>query len=299
MRTSSRSPTLSLRRGSADASQKRGQMTEDTKRDLEMNRPALEQIASMSIEHVSGMDAAPTFCTADDSRLQSVDDSSPRVQEFSPEVPLCVKEDDSKVGSGSGNASSGASLAPVNGGVGVMQGASTQMAAIPILPQNNKRPAHSPKVNHTDRKRRRREEQNVLVSKLDRILPDKARKGGFKGAGPRSAGVWGRSFFNVLSDTIHHLKELQSAGSACPSTSKPKTLSSLGLSYTQGFGPLMRVRCMPRRLSCLCISSLCRALPLHFLPLPCACTFHRAHMWRLAAVPIPSMRMLVVVIALC
>ena len=70
----------------------------------------------------------------------------------------------------------------------------------------------------------------MLVAKLDRMLPDDARRGGFKGAGPRSAGVWGRSFFNVLSDTIEHLKGLGPRSA----TEAPMSLPAMGLSYFDG-----------------------------------------------------------------
>ena len=78
----------------------------------------------------------------------------------------------------------------------------------------------------------------MLVSKLDRILPEEARRGGFKGAGPRSAGVWGRSFLNVLTDTIEHVKNI-GAGSA---STEPKTLGAMQLSYRDGLSPCPR-RC--------------------------------------------------------
>ena len=59
-----------------------------------------------------------------------------------------------------------------------------------------------------DRKRQRRSLQNALVSALDRALPDRARSKAFKGAGPRSAGIRGRSIFNVLTDCIGWIKQL-------------------------------------------------------------------------------------------
>ena len=61
------------------------------------------------------------------------------------------------------------------------------------------------------RKRRVRDEQNELLASLDKLLPGDARRGGFKGAGPRSAGGLGRSTFNILTDTIHHLRAQQAA----------------------------------------------------------------------------------------
>ena len=59
-----------------------------------------------------------------------------------------------------------------------------------------------------DRKRQRRSLQNALVSALDRALPDRARSKAFKGAGPRSAGIRGRSIFNVLTDCIGWIKQM-------------------------------------------------------------------------------------------
>ena len=56
-------------------------------------------------------------------------------------------------------------------------------------------------------RRERRQCLAGLVANLDLALPEGARRGGFKGAGPRSTGVWGRSFFNVISDTIAHLRD--------------------------------------------------------------------------------------------
>ena len=82
--------------------------------------------------------------------------------------------------------------------------------------------------NPSDRKRWRREVQKTLVAKLDLLLPEEARRGGFKGAGPRSAGVWGRSFFNVISDTIAHLRD---KGLGDPDNTAPAPLMTLGLNY--------------------------------------------------------------------
>jgi len=57
------------------------------------------------------------------------------------------------------------------------------------------------------RKKQRRGVQNLLIASLDQALPDIARSKAFKGAGPRSAGIRGRSIFNVLTDVIGHIKE--------------------------------------------------------------------------------------------
>ena len=70
-------------------------------------------------------------------------------------------------------------------------------------------------ASHADAKRRYRKLQRLLVSTLDRSLPDRARSMyGFKGAGPRSTGLCGRSSLNVLSDCVKFLKQthLEAAG---------------------------------------------------------------------------------------
>jgi hypothetical protein len=102
------------------------------------------------------------------------------------------------------------------------------------------KPLESSKSIHADRKRRRRAEQNQLVAALDRLLPDGARRGGFKGAGPRSAGVWGRSFFNVLTDAIQHLRAFRAA-QAEEATSRNGTLAALGFCYRDGLNPAPRM----------------------------------------------------------
>lgn len=70
-----------------------------------------------------------------------------------------------------------------------------------------------------DRKRQRRCLQNTLVSALDRALPDQARRKAFKGAGSRSAGIRGRSVFNVLTDVIGYIKAMH-LQAACALASK-------------------------------------------------------------------------------
>lgn len=86
------------------------------------------------------------------------------------------------------------------------------------------------KLKGSDRKRKRRGELNTLVSALDNLLPAEARHGGFKGAGPRSAGVMGRSLINVLSDTVEHLKILE----ARALSRKPRNLRDLRMTYRDG-----------------------------------------------------------------
>ena len=67
-----------------------------------------------------------------------------------------------------------------------------------------------------------------LLEKGVLALPERARRGGFKGAGPRSTGVWGRSFFNVICDTIAHLRD---KGLGDPDNTAPSPLMTLGLNY--------------------------------------------------------------------
>ena len=94
-------------------------------------------------------------------------------------APGVLKEDNSKVGTGSSSES------PLDSETSARAGASEK---------------------EQQRKRRARGEKNELLASLDTLLPDDARRGGFKGAGSRSAGVMGRSTFNILTDTIHHLR---------------------------------------------------------------------------------------------
>ena len=143
------------------------------------------------------------------------------VEALSPAPLSRRKEDDSRVGSGAQNQAIAA--------------------------------AEVPKINHTDRKRRRREEQNTLVARLDRLLPDESRRGGFKGTGSRSAGVWGRSFFNVLSDSIEYLKNLgPHSGSIAP-----MALPTMGLTYkdSEQIPPIHPPLYLVSDVQCLCFCS--------------------------------------------
>ena len=57
-------------------------------------------------------------------------------------------------------------------------------------------------------KRRQRARQNNKIVELDTLLPEEARSKPFKGAGPRSTGLRGRSVGNVLADCIRHIKSM-------------------------------------------------------------------------------------------
>ena len=86
-----------------------------------------------------------------------------------------------------------------------------------------------------ERKKRRRNQQKLMVARLDCLLTQVgARKqhGEFKGAGPRSAGVGGRSIVHVLSDTIDHL--LDGTVSSVP---KQVSDSCTDISESTSFGP--------------------------------------------------------------
>ena len=86
-----------------------------------------------------------------------------------------------------------------------------------------------------ERKKRRRNQQKMMVARLDCLLTQVgARKqhGEFKGAGPRSAGVGGRSIVHVLSDTIDHL--LDGRVSSVP---KQVSDSCTDISDSTSFGP--------------------------------------------------------------
>jgi len=157
-------------------------------RDLEMDKPAqtlctVPSALQRSVDCLDETGTAAERTKETDTRLGGApckpapcakDVYATCVEALSPAPPSRRKENDLRVGSGAQNQA---------------------MAATEV-----------PKINHTDRKRRRREEQNTLVARLDRLLPDESRRGSFKGAGPRSAGVWGRSFFNVLSGSIESQK---------------------------------------------------------------------------------------------
>ena len=99
-----------------------------------------------------------------------------------------------------------------------------------ILKKENDQQKHDTKMKYMDRKRKRREELNSLVSALDGILPPEARRGGFKSAGPRSAGRAGRSAINVLTDAVEHLRLLDS----CVQSQRPKNLADLRMTYRDG-----------------------------------------------------------------
>ena len=104
-----------------------------------------------------------------------------------------------------------------------------------------RRPQTKTQAEHVVRKRRRRNEQKELVATLDGLLPESSRRCGFKGAGFRSPGVAGRSLFNVLSDTLEHVRSLSCAewlsfsgpspAAPLPVAAKLKTLKALGLRY--------------------------------------------------------------------
>jgi len=109
-----------------------------------------------------------------------------------------------------------------------------------------RRPAHaapaavatkdvSAQLRYQKQKRMQRREQNLLLSKLDSLLPEEARHGGFKGCGHRSAGVSGRSVLNVLTDVVKYVKgaKARSATSDRP----PTTQASKSLPYHDGSVP--------------------------------------------------------------
>lgn len=91
------------------------------------------------------------------------------------------------------------------------------------------------------RKRRVRDEQNELLASLDKLLPGDARRGGFKGAGPRSAGGLGRSTFNILTDAIHHLRSQHAA------------LKHWSLPYRDGLNPPLHAPPLAPAI-CFCLS---------------------------------------------
>jgi hypothetical protein len=220
----------------------------------------LRQVAALAV------DSVPARLTQDESRLGAVGKTSPRVEALCEEAPERVKVDDSKVGTVSTTNGDGEKVvmktepgtsvaldgALLQWATMVATGDATIDAKIAAVAKQvatevstsaayeEEKPLESSKSIHADRKRRRRAEQNQLVAALDRLLPDGARRGGFKGAGPRSAGVWGRSFFNVLTDAIQHLRAFRAA-QAEEATSRNGTLAALGFCYRDGLNPAPRM----------------------------------------------------------
>jgi len=151
------------------------------------------------------------------SHLRAVGRISPPVRALREKAPERLKEDNSKVGIGSASTSQAPSL-------------NSEASASPA-PDNTVSALHV-RLRTAQRKRSRRDEQNALLASLDSLLPKDARRAGFKSAGNRSAGVLGRSLFNILTDTIHHLRaRAQNEGNLDGVTTRNETLLALGLSY--------------------------------------------------------------------
>ena len=154
------------------------------------------------------------------------------VEALMPEQPR-AKEDDARVGGGSSPSSTDCNLEQPLSPVSV--------EPLPDIPERKmvrfcctlvqkEEDRHDTKIKYMDRKRKRREELNTLVSALDGILPPDAKRGGFKSAGPRSAGRSGRSALNVLTDTVEHLRLLDSRAQS----QRPKNLADLRMTYRDG-----------------------------------------------------------------
>lgn len=94
----------------------------------------------------------------------------------------------------------------------------------------------SAQLRYQKQKRMQRREQNLLLSKLDSLLPEEARHGGFKGCGHRSAGISGRSVLNVLTDVVKYVKSAR-ARSASASDRLPTPETSKNTSYRDGSVP--------------------------------------------------------------
>ena len=80
------------------------------------------------------------------------------------------------------------------------------------------------KTHSANLKRQQRARQNHLVSVLDSLLPTGARCKPYKGAGPRSTGLQGRSVLNVLADCVQLIKtaHLQAAALVVDAAGHPQ-----------------------------------------------------------------------------
>ena len=194
----------------------------------EKDKPAEKLQAGCPLVAALAVNSLPARQRQDSSLLGAMGRISPRVRVLYEEAPERLKEDNSKVGTGPAT--------KIDSGPGTKSDALMKRSEVRASTALDEIVLQLPKVSHAERKRRRLVEQNQLLATLDRLLPDDARRGGFKGAGPRSAGVWGRSVFNILTDTIHHLRA-QNMGNLDGGTTKNETLVALGLSYRDGLKP--------------------------------------------------------------
>jgi len=184
------------------------------KHDDENDKPAEKPEAGYPLVAALAVNSLPPRQRQDSSLLGAVGRISPRIRVLCEDAPERLKEDNSKVGTGPATKSDELMI-------------KSEVRASAALDEFV---FQSRKASHAESKRRRLAEQNQLLATLDRLLPDAARRGGFKGAGPRSAGVWGRSFFSILTDTANHLRA-RNQGNLDGGTTKNETLVSLGLSY--------------------------------------------------------------------
>ena len=181
----------------------------------EEDKTAEKPEAGIPLVAILAVHSLPARLRQETSHLGAVGRISPRVRAHCEEAPEVLKEDNSKVGTGSmSKCPAETSASPGAGGKG---------------------------VKHAQRKRRARDEQNELLASLDTQLPDDARRGGYKGAGPRSAGGMGRSTFNILTDAIHHLRSQHAA------------LKHWSLPYRDGLNPPLHAPPLAPAI-CFCLS---------------------------------------------
>jgi hypothetical protein len=183
----------------------------------EKDKPAEKPEAGIPLVATLAVNSLLARPRQETAHLSAVGRISPQVRALCEEAPERLKEDNSKVGIGSESTSLALSF-------------DSDASASAAL--GNTVPALHVRLRTAQRKRSRRDEQNELLASLDSLLPKGARRAGFKSAGNRSAGVLGRSLFNILTDTIHHLRvRAQNKGNLDGVTTRNETLVALGLSY--------------------------------------------------------------------
>ena len=209
-------------------------------------RPAVSALAtakSFGEEHLGGDEVGVGRVREDDARAGVAafpTEPATLCVQAQLDIPQRVKEDHARLGTGPASSEttmlSQTTPSPEQDAAEESGPRTSSLGSSSVSSPLGKRPAAKISQQKADRsvdsashrKRQRREAHRSLVAKLDLALPEWARRGGFKGAGPRSTGVWGRSFFNVICDTIAHLRD---KGLGDPDNTAPAPLMTLGLNY--------------------------------------------------------------------
>ena len=209
-------------------------------------RPAVSALAtakSFGEEHLGGDEVGVGRVREDDARAGVAafpTEPATLCVQAQLDIPQRVKEDHARLGTGPASSEttmlSQTTPSPEQDAAEESGPRTSSLGSSCVSSPLGKRPAAKISQHKADRsansashrKRQRREAHRSLVAKLDLALPEWARRGGFKGAGPRSTGVWGRSFFNVICGTIAHLRD-KGLDHSDKIASSP--LMTLGLNY--------------------------------------------------------------------